>query len=238
MAESSLTDSSPGRIVGVLVKPVETFRSIAQRPTWAVALVVLLVATGVNGFVLLNRVDRDAFREQMRARIARQGREATEQQLDLTEKLTFSAGPFFGILFTLVLYFVGAGILMAMNVVGGELRYKTSLAVLVHAIVPYALLALLAIPVALARESITLEEVQGGRLVPTNLAFFAPEDAGRRLVALLSSIDLFNVWVIALMIVGYAIAARVSKGAAAGVVIGLWVVLVLIKVGFAGFGGG
>ena len=85
----------------------------------------------------------------------------------------------------------------------------------------YLVLSLLTIPVALGRDELTMQEVQGGSLVPSSLAFFAPEEASRRMVALLSSFDLFSLWVIVLMIVGYHVAARVSKAAAAGVVIAI-----------------
>jgi len=236
---SSLTDSSLGRFLGALVKPVETFRSIARRPTWVAPLLVLLLVSGGSGYLLLNRVDRDAFREQTRAQIVKQGREPSEQQLDIAEKIAFTVGPLFGVVAALIVYFLGAALLLAaMNAAGGEIRYWTSLSVLLYAVAPYLVLALLTIPVALGRDSLSMEEIQGGSLVPSSLAVFAPEDASRRLVALLSSFDLFNLWVIALMITGYHVAARVSKGAAAVVVLGIWVLVVLIKLGLASLGGG
>src|SRR5947209_6238443 len=39
----ALEDSSLGRLIGVLVSPVKTFQSIAARPTWVAALLVLVV---------------------------------------------------------------------------------------------------------------------------------------------------------------------------------------------------
>ena len=45
----ALEDSSAGRLIGVLVSPVKTFQSIAARPTWAVALIVLaLLGAGIG----------------------------------------------------------------------------------------------------------------------------------------------------------------------------------------------
>ena len=62
---------------------------------------------------------------------------------------------------------------------------------------------------------------------------------GRELVqvlgvmALLASLDLFSLWVVVLLIVGFHLVARVSKAAAAGGVLVLWALFILIKVGWA-----
>ncbi len=62
------------------------------------------------------------------------------------------------------------------------------------------------------------------------------------MLGLLSSLDLFSVWTVALLAIGYAIATKVSRGKAAGIVIAMWVVYVGVKVGLAAlgsaFGGG
>ena len=62
---------------------------------------------------------------------------------------------------------------------------------------------------------------------------FAPESAGKMLVALLGSIDLFSLWSIALLAIGYRVVGKVSKTAALGVVAVLWAVVVAGKVGLA-----
>ena len=38
-----MEDSSFGRLIGVLVSPGKTFRSIAERPAWLVPFLVLMV---------------------------------------------------------------------------------------------------------------------------------------------------------------------------------------------------
>jgi hypothetical protein len=141
------------------------------------------------------------------------------------------------VVFPVILYLAGAGIfLLIFNFAfGGQLRYPVSLAVLLYAFVPGVVAGLLSVPVILSRESFDLKEVQTGRVLASNLGVLAPEDASPRLVALLSSVDAFSIWSLILMILGYHIAARVSKGAAAAVVITLWVILVGIQVFFAGF---
>ncbi len=50
---------------------------------------------------------------------------------------------------------------------------------------------------------------------------------------LLQSVDLFSFWTIALLIVGYKAAAKVSAGTAAGSVFCCWLVYVIAKSGLA-----
>jgi hypothetical protein len=227
-------DSSFGRLIGVLVSPGKTFRSIAERPTWAAPLVVLtLLLTGVT-FLTLQRVDlMSAMREQM---------QANGQQVP--PNLEKAGGFMLGcqtatVLIATPLLCLGlAGVFLLLNLFGGQLRYPTSLGVLAHALMPMAVSCLLVVPVVLSRSSISLEEARGGGLLPSNLAAFAPEDAGPRLLALLSSFDFFSIWIVVLLIIGYSMAARLSKTAVAATVLVLWALLVLAKVGLMGLAPG
>jgi hypothetical protein len=223
------------RLIGVLTAPTATFRSIAVRPTWVVALLVFLTASIASTAVLVPRIDREQMRRQMREQIEEQsGGAADEEMLANAERVGLGCVAASGVGGPLVLCFLLAALFLVFNLVGGEIDYRTSLAVTAHALMPITLLSLLAIPVALGRGSLDLEELQrGGGLLPSNLAALAPEDSGPRLFALLASFDLFTLWTLALLIVGYHVAARVSKGVAAGVLIGCWLLWVGIKVGLA-----
>jgi hypothetical protein len=226
-------DSSFGRLIGVLVAPGKTFRSIAERPTWVVPLVVLVLLLTSFTFLMLQRVD---FMEAMREQMAAQGR-PVPAGMDKAGGFMLGCQTAVVFLGSTALYFAGAGFFLLFNLFGGRLRYKTSLSVLLHAMMPFALSCVLAVPIVLSRESISLEEVRGGGgLLPSNLAVLAPEDAGPRLLALLSSVDFFTIWVLILLTIGYSIAARVSRTTAAVTVVLLWAVLVLAKVGLAGLG--
>ena len=234
-----MADSGAGRIVGVLITPEKTFRAIAERPTWVAALVVLLVVSTLSTVVIFQRVDRDAFRQQMSAQMERRGQAPNEKALDMAEKF-MTCAPVVGIVAAVGFDFAAAGLLLvASNLLGGAINYRTSLSVVLHAVMPFALAGLLQVPVALGRGAIDLQEMQrNGGLLPSSLAAVAPADSGPVVLALLGSIDLFTLWTVALLIVGFHIGARVSKGAAAATVLSLWVIVILLKVGAAALGGG
>ena len=60
---------------------------------------------------------------------------------------------------------------------------------------------------------------------------------GLLLASLASSIDLFSIWCAILLVIGYSVVGKVSRGKAAGAVIGLWVLWIAIKVGWAAIAG-
>jgi hypothetical protein len=68
--------------------------------------------------------------------------------------------------------------------------------------------------------------------VGTNLAYFMP-DSGPVLKTILSFFDVIGLWQLALLVIGMAIVAKVSKGKAATVVVGWWVVGLIVSVGIA-----
>lgn len=231
-------ESAFGRLVSVLVAPGKTFRSIAERPTWGVALIVLLLLTVGTTLLFFQKLD---FEEMVRQQMAEQGRELPPEaagQLGMMRGCAMGAALGFPVIF----YF-GVPLLFwgAFTLLGGTLNYKTSLAVALHAMMPAAVGALLSIPVLLGRAEVSAEEAQAGSVLASNLAQFAPDGASPVVIALLASVDIFTIWIVVLLIVGYQIAARVSMAKAAATVLGLWLVGILFKVGMAalqGAGGG
>lgn len=221
-----------GRLLSVLISPSKTFQSIAQRPTWIAALLVsTILATGV-GMVAMSKVDMAA---SMRAQMEERG-DMTEEQI---EKATETMAKF-GMVFALfgavssvaISFLIGLLFWVTLKLLGSEMSYFASLSTALHGLMPNVVAAILVFPVILGQESLDLEAVQGGRLLASSLAAFAPEESGKVLLALLSSIDVFSLWSIALLALGYQLVGRVSRTAAWGSVLTIWLLYVLGKVGF------
>lgn len=233
-----MEQSSFGRLVGVLVAPAKTFKSISEKPTWVVALLVLIVlGVGVT-MMMSGKMD---WAEMTRDQMAAQGREIPEDQLEKIIDFQEKFGPAMmiggGAIGTPLVYLLVALIFMVVfKMLGGDLDFVRSLSVVLHGMMPRAVLALLSFPVILGKQQLDFEELKDGSVLVSNLGAFAPEDAGPALVALLSSIDLFSIWVVFLLVIGYSTVARVSKGAAAGGIVALWLVYVLGKIGLSTLG--
>jgi hypothetical protein len=240
---AALEDSGFGRLIGALVSPGKTFRSIAGRPTWGVALIVLMVASTAVGVLTTQRIDQDDMRRSVQQQMEkRQGGKATPEQVEsgveMATKIS-SVTRWLVPVFVLVIYLIVALLFFAaFHFFGGsEISYKTSFSVALHAFLPGLVAALLTLPLILSRKSITLKEAQGGGILASNLGAFAPESLGPAARALLSSVDFFSIWTVCLLIIGYRAAAKVSTATAATVAVVLWVLYIAFRVGMAGLFG-
>lgn len=228
-----MKDSSLGRLLGVLLAPGETFESIAGRPTWVAPLLVLVLLGGGVQWLMQTRVDPDElFREQIRM----SGIELSEQQMEKAQEQAGAGSPkakiIGGILVVAALNFVIAALFwMGFRLFGSEIEYVPSLSTTLYGFVPFGLSALLSIVVILARGSVEAAEVLSGGVLPSSLGFFAPEDSGMVARGLLQSVDVFSIWTIVLLVIGFRIAAKVSRGTAAGVVLGIWMLGIALKAG-------
>jgi hypothetical protein len=236
---AALEDSSFGRLIGVLVSPGKTFRSIAERPTWAAALILLLIAATAGSVLTSQRMDKEDMRKSIKERMEKsQGGQASPEQLEravtMGEKISSVTRWLVPIIIVVVDLLVALLFFAAFRFfAGSSIPYKTSFAVALHAYMPALVAALLALPLILSRQRITMKEAQEGSILASNLGAFAPESLAPAVRALLSSVDFFSIWTVCLMIVGYRIAAKVSTTAATAVVLSLWILFIAFKVGMA-----
>lgn len=226
-----MAESSWERIPGVLIAPRRTFGAIAERPTVLVALVIATLLGVAMIYVSFGKISPQELLRSVEA----SGRQLPPE-LDAARLHHFSLwSTAIGALLVgpLVTVVAAALFLAAIRLGGGEIDFHRALSVTVHGLLPLALAGLLTLPVILARESVGIEELQGGTLLLSSLGAFAPEAAGPTLTALLTSVDLFSIWCLALLVLGFRIVARVSRGTAAVAVGTVWALGVLLKVGLA-----
>lgn len=232
--ESTAQDGGWKSIWGVLTSPGRTFEALASRPSWFPAMLLLVVtAIGLSAIVTPKLDMRQVIRDAIEERGANLTEAQIEQQLQMAETFKW-AGTFSQIVIQPLVYLIMAGVfLVVFRLMGSELDFRQSLSVSVHGMMPFAVATLLTAPIVLSREELSMQEVQNSRFLFSNLAAFAPEEASKALMALLSSVDLFSIWSVALLAIGFQVVGRVSKATALGVVLGLWTVAVAGKVALA-----
>ncbi|HEX2164409.1 MAG TPA: YIP1 family protein [Thermoanaerobaculia bacterium] len=243
MTESSsepggaLAARSWGRPLGVLVSPRATFESIARRPSWLPPLLILLVLFVVAQVLAMQKIDMEAA---IRDAMERQNQPVDDAQVAQLAEMQSKVG----VACNVVLFPAGMALVAAIfwglaNVAGGEIGFKRSLAVTGHALMPNAVSSLLTIPVILGRREIDPIAAQHG-LLASHLGALAPEDAPAWVAALLARVDLFSLWSLALLALGFVVVARLSKGAAIGIVLLVWLFWIGLMVGLSmmGFAGG
>lgn len=233
-----MKDSSWGRLIGALVAPGETFRSIAERPTWLPPLLVLALLAGAVGFVLQVRTDpEEMVRGQLEMVKVDVPQEQVDKMIEDAESRTTAAKAglaAIGAVAQPVLYAVVAVLFwIGFRLFGSEMDYLRSLATTLHAYLPLAVGSLINLPLMFTRETLTFEEASNGGVLVSSLKALAPEDAAPVTEVLLGSIDLFTVWAMILLAIGYKEVAKVSSAVASGIVILFWLVFVVVKVGIA-----
>ena len=226
--------SSFQRALWVLAQPQETFRSIADKPAWLAPLVILLGLSIATTSLTIPKVD---FGEMMRTQMEASGQSMSDDQLAgmeavgdrlkwplmLGATLVFQPLGFAFVALVFFLIFKGAG---------SEVGYGGSLSVVLHSSMPNAISALLTMPLVLRRDTVYFSELQSGGILPSNLGFLV-DDAQSGLASLMGSLDLFALWTVALLSIGFATVGKVSLKKAALLVVAVWLVRVLFTAGLA-----
>jgi len=237
VAEPQPAISPIGRLFGIFFSPKATFEDIIRKPGWVLPVIVLAllglaVAIGVN--------QRMNWREFMSQQIEKSPRassmsaEQKEQQIEAGAKFAPISAYIFGVPAPVIVVLVVALIMWgAYNVLGGvNVGYKTALSIVAHAYVPVILGNLLFLMVLFLKAPGTLDL---DNPVATNLAAFFPEDAAKWLQAFGKNIDVFTLWVVALIAIGFAATnpKKLKGGTSFGIAFGMFAVYVVIRVGLA-----
>ncbi|MFN7974205.1 MAG: YIP1 family protein [Acidobacteriota bacterium] len=228
-------------VIQVLFAPGSIFARIAERPRALVPLaMVTLLSIGSWGALLLRVGDFHPMAETiMKSRPAppaREGGPSQEQIVDIVAKVIPIQMMAAAVLAPAIVYLIcGTLFWILLRVISGsEWRWKTAFSATIHGFSPglvaSALMVLLVFASpnggqlftdALAHQDVPLKSHAG--------AFVSKDAVGPFAFALLSSLDVFSFWMLALLVLGFARTAKVSKGSSAGVVLGTWLVYVLAK---------
>jgi len=115
---------------------------------------------------------------------------------------------------------------LALRVAGARPPFRPTLSVAAWGLLPTAAGKLLSIPAVLRAGDLAPDGVP--RLVPWNGAYHLPPGAPAALQAAAGSLDLFSLWAVALVALGMASVAQVSRLRAGTAVAALWAALVAV----------
>lgn len=217
-------------LIGALVSPRAAFTALAARPTWILALLLLAALGAAAIWAGYSKVEAGDFRGYLEEMGRPLPDSVSDEQLLGWTRVSSVVG---AALFAPLTYLAVAGIfLFLVRMLGGELDYRRSLAVTVHGFLPFAVAAVCGLGISTVRSEISMREIESGGLVPSHLGALVDAD-GAVARALLSSLDLFSVWCIALLGLGFSIAARLPRSKAYGAVAAVWGLGILIKLGLA-----
>ncbi len=223
------------RIAGALFAPAETFQDIARRPDILAPLLIILVVGYITTFMVIPKMDMSTITAQQIEQMRKQNPNMGEEQVAQMERFTAASGKvmgYVGPLLGAIWYAILAGILLlAFRLFGGEGTYKQALSATLYAWIPLVLFGVLLTIIVLARG--TFDPSTAATLVKSNPAFLVDMKEQPILFSLLTNFDIFTMWTIFLLIVGFSALSKTSRAKAATVIVGLWVAMIVVKLGFA-----
>jgi membrane protein, antimicrobial resistance system len=226
--------SGVARLTGVLFSPDETFRDIARKPNVLLPLMIFLVVSAVSGILLAPRLQF----ESVRTKMERSNPSLSQADMDRAVKMAGAVGKMFSyaapVLSVVVFLIVTGVILIAFRLFGGEGGFKQAFSVVLHSWIPQMVQSIILTGVVLSKGTMDVADLPVA--VASNLAILVDMNDHPVLFSFLSSMDLFTIWSVVLLIIGFAHVARVTKAKSATIVLSLWAVLLFFKVGFAALG--
>lgn len=231
-AESAEATNPFGALAGVIMSPGETFEKLEKKPIWLVPMLVFMVLSIISTVIAMPKFD---FETAMRDQLARQGQDVDEAQIETFVKIqkplvytTAVVGTPIVLLIATLVYMLG------FKAFGGDGRFKQFFSITIFAWVPQVLKSIIGTIVIATRESVRVEEAQ--TIVMSNLGFLADPIDKPALYALLTSVDVFTIWSLILMVMGYGLVSKRPKGQSIGIVVAIWLVWVIGKTGLAMLG--
>jgi len=227
--------SQTERVVDTFIAPSRTFADILRSTTWWLPfLLAVIVSLGVTytidrqvGFdrVVENTIHASPRQEEQLSSLTPEQRAARVKGMAVGYRYTSYASP----LFILAFSAIGALVLWgSFNFgLGAQTTFAQMFCLWMYISLPRllsGLLTILTIAFGGNAESFDLKNPVG-----TNPAYFLA-DASPWVKTALAFFDVIGIWTVILLILGTAIVARVSRGKAAAVVLGWWVLILIISI--------
>ncbi|MGZ4827005.1 MAG: YIP1 family protein [Terriglobales bacterium] len=231
--------SEAARVINTFVAPSSTFADIRRNQSWWVPWVLSSLAALAFVFVMGQKI---GFEQIMRNEIAKKPAQMEQleklspedraRRMEIGAKITsyFSYA-------TPLLQLVGGLIIAAVFLaifnfgMGAEIGYKQSLAVTMYSYLPFllsTLLAIVSLTVGVDPEGFNIRNP-----VATNPAYFMNPLEHKFLYGILSAVDVFSLWVVVLLGIGYSSVSKVKRSTAIVTVLAVFLIYKIVGAAIA-----
>ena len=233
-ASEALTETQ--RVVDIFVAPSKTFDDIRRKATFWGPLLILIVISIAYGFTIQQKIGWEQVFENNIRQLPLAAQNATAAQSDtlktvqvkITEVATYASS----LLALIVTAIIALVLWVTVNFgLGGKAKYGQIFAVSFYSWMVgdlKLLLAIIAMLAGLSPESFLINNPVG-----SNIGYYLSTDSPLWLRSLCMHLDVFEIWGIVLSVIGVSIVARVSRGKAAAVVVGWWLIMIFVATGLA-----
>ena len=218
------------RLGGVYTSPKEAFAEIGRAPRLLVPILVAVILGLGSAWYVTQKVDMQASMEAQLEEAVAQGRitaEQMEQQLAMMSNVAGKGTVVMGGMSTLLLCLVIAGFMKLFSLIAGaENRFKPLLAVSLYATIAVSIVTTVLMVVILqfkqpgAVSAADLRSVIVSNLGSLLDGVLEPGTLPKFVMGLAQGIDIFNIWMIALLAIGAAAVSRKLKTSTAALWLG------------------
>lgn len=231
--------SYPSRIINVFIAPTKAFTDLKRKSGWwvpfvLIAIVSLLFTAVVDSKITFEKVTENQIKMNASAmeRLEKLTPEQRAKQLDISTKITRVISYAFPIPMLVIMLIISALYLATFNFgMGAQLKFGTTLAVVMYAGLPALLKSLLGIVTLFAGVDPDGFMIQNP--VATNLGAFVDPTVHKTLFSIGSALDIFAFWSLILTGIGFACVTKVKRGTCLAVVFGWYVFYILVAAGFS-----
>jgi hypothetical protein len=230
--------SEGARIVDTFIAPSKTFADLRRNASWWAPWLLISIFSLVFVFVMskqigFEQISKNAVAQSSRAEQFEKlppDQQAKQIQISATvaRYISYSLP-----VLNLIIFVIIAAVLMAtFNFgVGASVPFKTSLAIVIYGSLPGIIGAVLGIVSLFA--GVDPAGFNAKNPVATNPAYFMDPMGNKFLYGMTSALDVFTIWSIVLIGIGFAANSRVKRSTAIIIVVGWYLLYKLVTVGMA-----
>jgi Yip1 domain len=209
--------SETQRLVDAFIAPKKTFEDIRRNSSWWVPWLVTAVFSLTFGIIatqkldmghLIQReIDKSPSAQRRMEQVPAEQREGMLKAQAMVAKGFFYAAPVLNLIGGLI---IAAILMVVFNfLLGAEVPFQRAMAVVFYSFVPLIISAILLIVSLLV--SADPNSIDVTNPMPTNPGFFMDPMGNRFLYSLASSLDIFSIWVLCLLGLGFSTASSNRK---------------------------
>lgn len=229
--------SEGARIVNTFVAPSKTFTDLRRNAAWWAPFLLMVVVSTAFVYTASQKIGfRKIMENQMQSqpkaqeRLDRLPADQREEQMDKGTKFTGFISYAFPVITLLLWLFIAAVLFATFKfAAGADVSFKVALAIVIYSALPLmvkTVLALVSVAAGMSPDSFSFQNP-----IASNPGYFMNPADSPFLYGLLTSVDLFLIWTLALTAIGFTCVSKVKKGTAFGIVFGWWAVLTLVSAG-------
>lgn len=230
--------NEPARLFGVFYEPGKVFADVAERPRWLAPVVIGILFALAFSYTISSHIGWEATVRQSMAnnsRVADLPADQREQIVQRGAKAASVVGWVGAVVFPPLFTLIVAGVLTGIfnGLLGTELKFMQMFAITAYAFLVRGLYSALLILIAYLKPPEDFN-IQISPFSPA--AYMSRQDNPKWLMSLAGSLDLFTLWTIVLLAIGFSVAAKKLSFSKALITIAIpWLILVAGLMSLASF---